>query len=118
MVKRQHENDPEAFTWEMFKNEFSNQYIPKSVHREKDREFSRLEQENKTVAEYEASFAQLTKFTPDLVATEKSRARRFEEGLRTSIRQAVILFKIATYSGVVNKALLVEREQRFGLGPE
>ncbi|KAL5542432.1 hypothetical protein UlMin_010142 [Ulmus minor] len=106
MVKRQHENDTKAFTWEIFKNEFFNQYFPKSVRREKEREFSRLEQGNKTVAEYEASFARLAKFAPDLVATEESRARRFEEGLRASIRQAVIPFEIVTYSGVVNKALL------------
>ncbi|KAL5578342.1 hypothetical protein UlMin_020041 [Ulmus minor] len=111
MVKRQHENDTEAFTWEMFKNEFFNQYFPTSVRREKEREFSKLEQGNKTVAEYEASFARLAKFAPDLVATEESRARRFEEGLRASIRQAVIPFEIVSYSGVVNKALLVERAQ-------
>ncbi|KAL5553941.1 hypothetical protein UlMin_041342 [Ulmus minor] len=113
MVKCQHENDTEAFTWEMFKNEFFNQYFPKSVRREKVREFSRLEQGNKTIAEYEASFARLAKFAPDLVATEESRARRFEEGLRASIKQAVTPFKIITYSGVVNKALLVERAQHL-----
>ena len=111
MVKRQHENDTEAFTWEMFKNEFFNQYFPKSVRREKEREFSRLEQGNKTVAEYEARFARLAKFAPDLVATEESQARCFEEGLRASIRQVVIPFEITTYSGAVNKALLVERAQ-------
>ncbi|KAL5570499.1 hypothetical protein UlMin_027074 [Ulmus minor] len=88
---------------------FFNQYFPKSVRQEKEREFSRLEQGNKTVAEYEASFVRLAKFAPDLVATEESRARRFKEGLRASIRQAVIPFEIVTYSGVVNKALLVER---------
>ncbi|KAL5559354.1 hypothetical protein UlMin_035565 [Ulmus minor] len=72
MVKHQHENDTEAFTWEMFKNEFFNQYFPKSVRREKEREFSKLEQGNKTVAEYEANFARLAKFAPDLVATEET----------------------------------------------
>ncbi|KAL5574069.1 hypothetical protein UlMin_023666 [Ulmus minor] len=115
MVKRQHENDTEAFTWEMFKNEFFNQYFPKSVRIEKERGFSRLEQGNKTVAEYKASFARLAKFAPDLVATEESRTRRFEERLRASIRQAVIPFEIVTYSGVVNKALLVERAQHLDL---
>ncbi|KAL5537874.1 hypothetical protein UlMin_045653 [Ulmus minor] len=87
MVKRQHENDTEAFTWEMFKNEFFNQYFPKSVRQEKEKKFSKLEQGNKTVAKYEANFARLAKFAPDLVATEESRAIRFEEGLRDSIRQ-------------------------------
>ena len=72
-----------------------------------------MEQGNKTIVEYEASFARLVKFAPDLVATKESRARRFEEGLRASIRQAVIPFEIVTYSGVVNKALLVERAQRL-----
>ena len=95
----------------MFKNEFFNQYFPKSVRREKEREFSKLEQGNKTVAEYETSFARLVKFAQDLVATKESWARRFEEGLRASIRQAMILFELATYCGVVNKALLVEKAQ-------
>ncbi|KAL5553334.1 hypothetical protein UlMin_040735 [Ulmus minor] len=113
MVKRQHENDTETFTWEMFKNEFFNQYFPKSVRREKEREFSKLEQGNKSVAEYEATFARLAKFAPDLVATEESRFKCFEEELRASIRQAVVPFEIATYSGVVNKVLLVERAQRL-----
>ncbi|KAL5563228.1 hypothetical protein UlMin_032975 [Ulmus minor] len=113
MVKRQHENDTEAFTWEIFKNEFFNQYFPKSVRQEKEREFSKLEQGNKTVAEYEASFAQPTKFAPNLVATEEIRAQCFKEGLRASIRQEVIPFELATYSGVVNKALLMERAQRL-----
>ncbi|KAL5576727.1 hypothetical protein UlMin_018426 [Ulmus minor] len=113
MVKHQHENDTEVFTWEMLKNEFFNQYFPNSVHREKERECSRLEQGNKNVAEYEASFARLAKFTLDLVATEESRAKCFEEGLRDSIRQVVIPFEITTYSGVVNKALLVERAQHL-----
>ncbi|KAL5554254.1 hypothetical protein UlMin_041655 [Ulmus minor] len=99
----------------MFKNEFFNQYFPKSVRREKERKFSRLEQGNKTVAEYEASFARLAKFAPDLVATEESRAKCFKEGLRASIKQAVIPFEIATYSGVINKALLVERAQCLDL---
>ncbi|KAL5560185.1 hypothetical protein UlMin_036396 [Ulmus minor] len=109
MVKRQHENDIKAFTWEKFKNKFFNQYFPKSVRREKEREFTKLEQGNKTVAEYEASFARLAKFAPDLVAREDSRARHFEEGLRVGIRQAVIPFELTTYSEVVNKALLVKR---------
>ena len=62
-----------------------------------------------TVAQYEAEFTRLSKFAPALVATEESRARRFEEGLRSRIKQGVEPFELETYAAVVSKALLIER---------
>ncbi|XP_028060070.1 uncharacterized protein LOC114263683 [Camellia sinensis] len=72
------------------------------------REFSKLEQGNKTVAEYEAEFTKLSKFVSAFEADEDSRARKFERGLRTNIMQQVVPFELPIFGAVLNKALLVE----------
>ncbi|XP_028076303.1 uncharacterized protein LOC114278456 [Camellia sinensis] len=87
MEKRIHEHDANPYTWEMFKNAFSEKYFPRSVPLQKQREFLKLEQGNKTIVEYEAELMKLSKFAPAFVADKDSRARKFEGGLRTDIMQ-------------------------------
>ncbi|XP_028099780.1 uncharacterized protein LOC114299271 [Camellia sinensis] len=62
MEKRIHEHDANPYTWERFKNAFNEKYFPRSVHLQKQREFLKLKQGNKTVAEYEAEFTKLQIF--------------------------------------------------------
>ncbi|XP_028070012.1 uncharacterized protein LOC114272483 [Camellia sinensis] len=94
---------------ERFKNAFNEKYFPRSVRLQKHREFSKLEQGNKTVAEYEAKFTKLSKFAPVFEADEDSRARKLKGGLRTNIMQQVVPFELPTFRAVLNKALLVEK---------
>ena len=96
-------------TWERFKMAMTDKYFPRTVHLQKERDFIRLEQGDRTVAEYEAEFAKLSKYAPTLVSDEASRARRLEEGFRADIRHAVANFELDTYEQVLNKALVVER---------
>lgn len=91
MVQRQHEDDG-LLTWNGFRDAFYDKYFPESVRRQKEDEFIKLQQRSKTVAEYEADFTRLSKFAPSLVATDLSRARRFESGLRPRIKEAIIPF--------------------------
>ncbi|XP_028094593.1 uncharacterized protein LOC114294660 [Camellia sinensis] len=108
MEKRIHEHDANPYTWERFKKAFNEKYFPRSVRLQKQREFLKLEQGNKTVAEYEAEFTKLSKFASAFEADEDSRARKFEAGLRTNIMQQVVPFELPTFGAVLNKALLVE----------
>lgn len=75
MVQHQHDKDTIPFTWDMFKDDFNDKYFPKNIHRQKEREFIKLEQGNRTVTKYEAEFARLSKLPLDLVATEERRTR-------------------------------------------
>ncbi|XP_028110952.1 uncharacterized protein LOC114309422 [Camellia sinensis] len=109
MEKRIHEHDVNPYTWERFKNAFNEKYFPRSVRLQKHREFSKLEQGNKMVAEYEAEFTKLSKFAPVFEADEDSRARKLKGGLRTNIMQQVVPFELPTFGAVLNKALLVEK---------
>ena len=106
-------NEEEAaqpYTWETFTESFKDKYFPRTIRAKLERDFIRLEQgEKQTVSEYEAEFARLAKYAPALVVDEVSRARRFEEGLRSEIKRHVAAFELNSYKMVLNKALVVER---------
>ncbi|XP_052209183.1 uncharacterized protein LOC127812703 [Diospyros lotus] len=74
--------------------------------RKKEAEFLMLKQGSLTLIEYERKFDELSRFTPALVDTEQKRARRFEQGLRDDLRQAVVTFELGTYHEVLAKAQL------------
>jgi len=49
-------------------------------------EFMELIQGNKTVLQYEAKFTELSRFAPHIVADDVRKAKKFQRGLRPSIR--------------------------------
>ncbi|CAL8175394.1 unnamed protein product [Prunus armeniaca] len=87
-AKRGYEN-PAAITWEEFHRVFSDQFYPPSYRYAKKSEFLYLKQGSMSVAEYEHKYNELSRFAPELVATEEDRCRRFEGGLWWDI-QAVV----------------------------
>ena len=56
----------------------------------KAQEFLELKQETRTVLEYMAKFIQLAHFAYDYVATDMAKVRKFEDGLKLSIRGKII----------------------------
>ena len=50
-----------------------------------------------TVAQYETLFTKLSKYTPELVATDAKRRRRFLQGLNLEIQNALAIMKIESY---------------------
>ncbi|XP_028107291.1 uncharacterized protein LOC114306274 [Camellia sinensis] len=65
-------------------------------------------QGNKTVAEYEAQFAELARFAPHMVDTDYKKARKFEGGLRGAILDRVNMLKLPTYVEVLERAIIAE----------
>ena len=64
-----------------------------------------------TVTEYASQFTLLSGYAQHMVASEQMRAEQFQEGLRLNIRAQVAPFMLRTYSEVVARALIIEREQ-------
>ncbi|XP_052186003.1 uncharacterized protein LOC127797265 [Diospyros lotus] len=95
-----------GWTWDQFKELFLKKYYPANIRNQKEAEFLMLKQGSLTLIEYERKFDELSRFTPALVDTEQKRARRFEQGLRDDLRQAVITFELGTYHEVLAKAQL------------
>ena len=62
-----------------------------------------------TVAEYEVRFTQLSRYALMMVATEKDRCRRFEEGLSYNIRSRLASSDLRTYQELKAAAIRVER---------
>ena len=62
------------------------------------------------MTEYASKFTQLSRYAPNVVADEQMRVEQFQEGLRLNIRAQVAPFMLHTYSKVVARALVIERE--------
>ena len=82
--------DLEAMTWAEFQELFMGKYFPDTARHAKDQEFLKLKQGTMTVMEYVARFTELARFADDYVATDMAKVRRFENGLKLSIRAKIV----------------------------
>ena len=63
-----------------------------------------------TVMEYVARFTKLAYFADDYVATDLAKVRRFENGLKLSIRGKIVGLRLQDMDSMVGIALTIERE--------
>ena len=73
-------------TWDDFHRLFMGKCFPASTRHAKAREFLELRQGTMTVLEYVARFIELPRFGDDYMATDADKVRKFEDGLKLSIR--------------------------------
>ena len=62
------------------------------------------------VIEYVARFTELARFTDDYVATDLAKVRRFENGLRLSIRGRIVELRLQDMDSMVGTTMTIERE--------
>ena len=62
------------------------------------------------VCEYVAKFTELARFSDDYVATDVAKVRRFENGLKLSIRGRIVWLRLPDMDSMVGTALTIERE--------
>ena len=63
-----------------------------------------------TIFEYVARFIELARFEDDYVATDVAKVRKFEDGLKLSIRGKIVGHNLQDMDSMVNKALIIKRE--------
>ena len=63
-----------------------------------------------TVLEYVARFTELARFVNDYVATDMAKVRRFENGLKLSIRCRIVGLRLQDMDSMVGIAMTIERE--------
>ena len=73
-------------TWGEFRELFMDKFFLASAKHAKAREFLELKQGSMTVLEYVAKFTELARFRNDYVASDMVKVRKFEDGLKLSIR--------------------------------
>ena len=65
-------------------------YFPEIARHAKAQEFLKLKRGASTVMDYVARFTELACFVDDYVATNVAKVRRFENGLKFSIRGRIV----------------------------
>ncbi|XP_071926121.1 uncharacterized protein [Coffea arabica] len=71
-------------------------------------DFIRCKQGAMSVAEYEVQFTKLSRFAPELIATEQRRVRRFVQGLNVELQESLAAIRIDTFAEAVERAQRVE----------
>ncbi|KAK8954132.1 hypothetical protein KSP39_PZI001653 [Platanthera zijinensis] len=97
-----------SIPWATFIQAFTNWFVPESEKKLLHDKFLRLVQGSRSVLEYETEFANLAFYAEAFVPNEKERCRRFQEGLRDTIRSILIPMEITDYGALVQKARLME----------
>ena len=85
-------------------------YFPETVKHAKAQEFLELKQGAMTVMDYVARFTDLARFADDYVASDVAKVRRFENGLKLSIRGKIVGLRLRDMDSMVGTALTIERE--------
>ena len=102
--------DLEAMTWAEFQELFIGKYFPDTARHAKAQEFLELKQGTMTVMDYMARFTELARFADDYVATDMAKVRRFENGMKLSIRGRILGLRLQVMDSMVRTALTIERE--------
>ena len=97
--------DLEVMTWAEFQELFMGTYFPEIA---KAQEFLELKQRVMTVMDYVTRFTELARFVDDYVATNLAKVRRFENGLKLSIRARIVGLRLQDI--MVGTSLTIERE--------
>ena len=63
-----------------------------------------------TVLKYVVRFTELARFGDDYVATDATKIRRFEDGLKLSIRGKIVGHNLQDMDSMVSTTLIIERE--------
>ena len=85
-------------------------YFLETARHAKAQEFLELKQGAMTVTDYVARFTELARFVDDNVATDLAKVRRFENGLKLSIRGRIVGLCLRDMDSMVGTALTIERE--------
>ena len=109
-------SDLEAMTWAEFHGLFMIKYFPATTRHAKSQELLELRQGTMTVMEYVARFTELARYADDYVPTDLAKVRRFENGLKLSIRGKIVDLRLQNMDSMVGTTLVIEREMEDTLG--
>ncbi|KAL0546671.1 hypothetical protein IC582_016583 [Cucumis melo] len=104
--------DVSQITWQQFKESFYAKFFSASLRDAKRQEFLNLEQGDMTVEQYDAEFDMLSRFAPEMIATEAARADKFVRGLRLDIQGLVRAFRLATHADALRLAVDLSLQER------
>ncbi|MQM02385.1 hypothetical protein Taro_035153 [Colocasia esculenta] len=84
------EDDTIEVAWDKFVRLFRAKFIPEHIQDKIEQVFLSLTQGSMTVLEYDARFAELSKYAPHIVTDERRKAKKFVMGLKPSLRMRLV----------------------------
>ena len=91
-------------------------YFLATARHEKAQKFLEMKQGTMVVMKYVDRFTKLARFGDDYVATNMAKVRRFENGLKLSIRGKIVGLRLQDMDSLVGIALAIEREMEDARG--
>ena len=99
--------DLEVMTWAEFQELFMGKYFPEIA---KAQEFLELKQGAMTMMDYVTRLTELARFVDDYMATNLAKVKRFENGLKLSIRARIVGLRLQDMDSMVGTTLTIKRE--------
>ena len=86
--------------------------MPEIYRDEKRKEFLNLKQGIMSIAEYEVKFNQLSHYASFMIATERDKCQKFEEGLNYEIRSKITTSDLESFSKLKTAAIRAKRLEK------
>ncbi|MQL86050.1 hypothetical protein Taro_018577, partial [Colocasia esculenta] len=97
-------------SWDKFVRLFRAKFVLEHIQDRMEQAFLSLTQGSMTVLEYEARFAELSKYAPHIVTDERRKAKKFVMGLKPSLRMRLVAFDHRTLDEALSAACRQEGE--------
>ena len=110
MLWNLYENDTVEATWGDFVHLFKIKYILELVQDKMEQDFFSLTQGSMTILEYEARFAELSRYAPHIMIDERRKVKKFVMDLRPSLRTRLVAFNHQSIEEVLSAACRQESE--------
>jgi hypothetical protein len=104
--------NPEAITWEEFRDNFHCYHVPEGLMIVRKEEFLALKQGPLSVSEYRDKFLQLSRYAPEDVNTDAKRQYRFLRGLVDPLHYQLMNHTFHTFQHLIDRAIMTERKHR------
>jgi hypothetical protein len=104
--------DPEAITWEEFRDNFHRHHVLETLMIVRKEEFLALKQGPLSVSEYRDKFLQLSRYAPEDVNTDAKRRYMFLRGLVDPLHYQLMNHTFPTFQHLIDRAIMNERKHR------
>jgi hypothetical protein len=104
--------NPEAITWEEFRDNFRRYHVPEGLMIVRKEEFLALKQGPLSISEYRDKFLQLSCYAPEDVNTDAKRQYRFLRGLVDPLHSQLMNHTFPTFHHLIDRAIMTERKRR------
>jgi hypothetical protein len=104
--------NPEAITWEEFRENFHRYHVPEGLMIVRKEEFLALKQGPLSVSEYRDKFLQLSRYAPEDVNMDAKRQYCFLRGLIDPLHYQLMNHTFPTFQHLIDRAIMTERKRR------